>query len=200
MIRMKQNKSKPILKSLAWAGLIVASLILHSCEEADSEKNWGIAKVYMPQASLQSGEADNNYYVPSGSNEFNKNYTVEGSTINVVLGVYRSGLQELQGYTVDVISRADTINQLITDGVLANAALLPDDTYSIPGNLTVPDGEREMTFHLSIDRNAISANYPSFVGMNLVLAVGITNPSRYELNQSLSTTIVIVRDDWATLE
>ena len=178
--------------------LTVFSFALSSCEEADSEKEWGIAKVYMPQAAIKSG-SHSNYEVPSGTNEFNKNYFIENNEINVVLGVYRSGLQALESFSVEVGVNADTLNQLIADGTLSNTAALPSDAYALPPNLTVPDGAREEIFYLEIDREKLLTDYPSLAGMSLAVAVRIANPTKYELNKSLSTTIVIVKD-WETLE
>lgn len=195
---LKLKKMKAFNKIIQASLLALFFFGLNSCEEADSEKEWGIAKVYMPQAAIKSG-AHSNYEVPSGTSEFNKNYFIENNNIKVVLGVYRSGLQELESFSVDVAVRADTLNQLITDGTLADAVALPDDTYTLPGTLTVASGERESIFYLSIDRQKLMNDYPSYVGMRLALAVSIANPSKYELNRSLSTTIVIV-NGWETLE
>lgn len=182
----------------------IIMLFIISCDEVDSEKQWGIAKIYMPQASLQSGGLDNFYYVPSGSNEYNKNYTIDSlsgeNNINVVLGVYRSGLEELDGYSVNVVTKADTVNQLISNGVLTNTVLLPEDVYSMPESITVPSGEREAIFYLKINRNTLLNNYPAYSGMSLALAVSITNPTKYELNPDLSTTVVIIEPNWDTLK
>lgn len=190
----KINVSVPALITI-----VIISYGIISCEESDSEKEWGIALIYMPQSSLQSGGLDNFYYVPTGSNEWNKNYTINNNNINIVLGVYRSGLQALDGYSVSIVTEPETVNQLITDNTLTNAVLLPDDTYSIPTSITVPSGEREAVFYLTIDRNVLLNNYPSYIDMNLILAVSITNPTKYELNPALSTTIVVVDEIWDTL-
>ena len=192
------EKMKTIFRIICISALATASLVFYSCEEPASEQDWGIAKVYMPQASLQSGSS-HNYVVPSGDNEFDKNYNLDNNSLNVVLGVYRSGLQPLEGFSVEVGTRADTVNQLINDGVLTGAILLPADAYELPATISVPGGEREATFYLSIDRAKLLADHPEAAGMDLVLAVNIANPSRYELNQSLSTTIVIIRD-WESIE
>lgn len=201
----KQKEMKPVIRAIT-AGICGIVLIASvSCDVVDSNKEeWGFAKVYMPQAVVQSGGTDNNYHVPSGTSEFDKNYTIEkaggSDNIKVILGVYRSGLQELEGYSVDVSARPDTVQQLISSGVLAEVMLLPADTYSLPANITVPDGEREATFDLVIDRNKLRSSYADYVGKRLALAVAISNPSRYELNRSLSTTIVIIESGWDTLE
>ena len=71
-----------------------------SCEKADSDKEWGIAKIYMPQANY------NPYLVPNAGIDLqsDKNYIVDldNNKVNIFLGVYRSGLQELQSYSVTV--------------------------------------------------------------------------------------------------
>ena len=195
---IKTEAMKAMINTVSAGLFLVFSLVLFSCEEPDNEKEWGVAKVYMPQAAIQSGST-NNYQVPRGTNEFNKNYYIENNNITVVLGVYRSGLQPLETFTVDVGTRPDTLTQLINDGVLTNAILLPEDAYSLPASVSVADGEREAIFYLSIDRNVLLNAHPEAAGMRLALAVNIDNPSKYALNKSLSTTIVIV-NDWETIE
>lgn len=192
---------KPI-KNIIYSVVVLSVFIFVSCEKDDSKIDWGIAKIYMPQASLVSGGLNNNYPVPLSSGPGVKNYTIDssgtGNNINVILGVYRSGLQELKQYSVEVTVKNDTITQLITNSTLQNAVLLPADAYTLPATINVPDGERETTFNLSINRNKLLQD-PIYSGKKLALAVSITNPSMYELNTSLSTTIVIV-SDWETLK
>jgi hypothetical protein len=196
---------KKRLKNIIANGLLIAFSLFFftACEKSDSEKEWGIAQIYMPQASIQSGGLNNNYVVPYGTNEFDKNYTIDSSggknDINVILGVYRSGLQALEAYSVNIVTRPDTVDQLIDNGVIQNAVRLPDNMYSIPSSISVSDGQREATFYLTIDRNKLLADPDTFGGKTLVLAVGISDPSRYDLNISLSTTIVIVKN-WETIQ
>jgi len=93
---------------------------------------------------------------------------------------------------VKITTDADTVQQLIGDGTLSGAVPLPADAYSLPDNISVPDGQREKTFYLTVSRKALVDKYASYKGKQLVLAVKITDPSSYELNPSLSTTIVII--------
>lgn len=166
--------------------------VLVSCEIDDSEKNWGATKIYMPQAAIVNGGMDNLYYVPfSGSPTQNYIIDEETNTLNIALGVYRSGLHELEAYSVKVFVDDDATNEAVSNSASA-AAVLPADVYSLPEEIHVPHGEREATFFLSIDLDKL---IDSFEGQNparIVLTVGIKDPSRYELNESLSKTTIMI--------
>lgn len=198
-------KSSFILK--LFVGILGISLFW-ACEEADSEKEWGKSYVYMPQATLLGQGLNNNYIVPTQISGIN-NYKIEGNTLQVFLGVYRSGLEALEGFTVDVGVDNDTCTYCIANAlspeadeaflIYANAVLLPAETYSLPTIVTVDGGQRRKNFYLSINRQKLEANKTFYEGKDLLLAVKISNPTRYELNQSLCTTMVIVKN-WESLE
>lgn len=71
-----------------------------SCQKADSERPWGSAVIYMPQAGYIP------YAVPNGgtAQQSNKNYRIDAQAgkVHIFLGIYRAGLAELQAYTVSV--------------------------------------------------------------------------------------------------
>lgn len=193
---------KQTIKNIFYCIVLLTIFILISCEKDAKNTDWGIAKIYMPQAAIVSGGLNNNYPVPWSSGNGVENYIIDSSeqknNINVILGVYRSGLQPLEQYSVDVKVNNDTVTQLINNGTLTNTILLPAKTFLLPASVTVPDGQRESTFYLTIDRNKLLQD-SVYSGKNLALAVSIANPSKYELNTSLSTTIVLV-SDWETLK
>lgn len=166
------------MKNLKYLFMSLCILILFSfssCEKADSEKEWGIAKIYMPQANY------NPYVVPNSGIDLqsNKNYKVElaANKVNIFLGVYRSGLQELLSYSVTVTPGTTAI---------AGTTLLPADKYTLATVVTCPDGQRDVTFYLSVDLNFLKSNATT----NYSLPVTISNPSMYELNESLVMTNV----------
>jgi hypothetical protein len=86
----------------------------------------------------------------------------------------------------------DTVNQLITDGVISNAVLLPSDLYELPNQVTIPSGQQSQAFRLSVDLVKLSRDYPDLAGKKLVVAVGLDETSDIELNKELSTTIIII--------
>src|SRR5574344_1220250 len=93
--------------------VLLALLCLVSCEIDDNKKAWGEAKIYMPQSSMLSAGRDNNYYVPL-SNASTQNYIIdeETNTLKIALGVYRSGLQKLDSYSVKVFVDTDATNEV----------------------------------------------------------------------------------------
>ncbi len=185
---------KHLYKYLFYSLLVLSTILFVQCEEDDNEKEWGLEKVYMPQASILDGGISNNYPVPLQNNPLTQNYVLDtvAKRLDITLGVYRSGLKRLEAYSVDVTTKPDTVNQMIADEIIKNAVLLPDDVYTLPETVSVLDGHREAIFNLSIDVQKLIDDYPQYGGQKLVVAVAIDNPSNYELNKALSTTIVII--------
>lgn len=177
-------------KGSVWFFLLII-ICLFSCEDA-ADKEWGIAKVYMPQASMLNGGIDNNYPVPLNNNPATNNYEIDESsnTLLIVLGVYRSGLQALKAYKVKIHIDAQRTGEIVSS--TNRGVELPADTYSIPEEVSVKDGERQAIFYLSVDLNKLITDYPTYSNKKLCLAVSISEPSKYELNEKLSTTNVII--------
>jgi hypothetical protein len=182
------------IKSNISAALIIFTTVMAcftSCVEDDKE--WGYAKIYMPQAAISNGGLDNTYPVPMSGNPSTQNYIIDGetNTLKILLGVYRSGLQELEAYSVkvfaDVTATADAVANT-NKGVA-----LPSDAYALPSEVSVDNGQRENTFYLSVDLNKLIADYPDYAANQLVLVVGISDPTRYELNEELSKTTVVIK-------
>jgi len=163
-----------------------------SCEKAASEKDFGFSKIYMPQAIFKSGGTSNNYPVPSGTDSSTYNYLVDTKEkkLNIILGAALSGPGS-DNYTVDIKVDNDTIQQLFNSKVLDTALykLMPASMFSLPDNLDVTGGKTG-TFYLSVDIARLKQD--KYIGKYLVLAVKLANPSKFELNPALSTTIVII--------
>lgn len=146
-----------------------------SCRKADSERPWGSAVIYMPQANY------NPYVVPNGgtAQQSNKNYRVDkdAGKVRIFLGAYRAGLEELQGWTVNVSAGTVPLN---------GTTLLPDGSYSLPSSVSCPDGKRDVTFFLTVDIAYLKAN----ADKDFSLPVTISGPTRYALNEKLVTSRV----------
>jgi hypothetical protein len=175
-------------------------LTLWSCEEPVEDQAYGISKIYMPQAGINLG-ADNNYY-----NELNPG----GEDTSIILGIYRSGLAALEEATVDLEIDTDTLEAALAysetpDGsgdayhYYRNGHLLNPDYYTLPDHITIPDGQREATVELTINKEAIY-NDPAWVDDFFILPVRISNPTRYELNEDLSLTMVIIKRNFETVD
>ncbi|MFV0269624.1 MAG: DUF1735 domain-containing protein [Draconibacterium sp.] len=185
---------KHLFKYLSYFFIAFSLVLFVQCDEDDSEIEWGVVKVYMPQASILDGGLSNYYPVPLQNNPLTQNYVLDtvAQTLDITLGVYRSGLQRLEAYSVDVETDQDTIGYLIDNEILTNAVLLPSDTYTLPEKISVVEGQRETTFSLKVNVQKLIDEYIMLSGKKLVLAVKIANPTNYDLNQSLSTTIVVI--------
>ena len=186
-------------KSGLWV-LATLMISLWSCEDPVEDEAFGISKVYMPQAGINLG-ADNNYY-----NELDP---ANGDT-SIVVGIYRSGLAALEEVTVDLEIDSDTLEAAMAyaqtpDGsgdtyyYYRNGHLLNPDYYTLPDHITIPDGSREATVELTINKEAIYSD-PAWVDDYFILPVRITNPSKYELNEDLSLTMVVIKRNFETVD
>ena len=184
---MKKNIIKIAFQLFAY---VISCFLFASCGEADSQLNYGINNIYMPQQAQTSSLSNVSYNVPGTEIDPRTfNFKREGSNINVFLGIKCSGKDVLKAFGADIITNPDTINLLITTGKLGkNVILMPSDIYTLPSHIDVPLGKSEANFNLSIDTVKLRA----FAGMKLALAVSLVNPSMYQLNSSLSTTIILV--------
>ncbi|MCS3797578.1 DUF5013 domain-containing protein [Niastella sp. OAS944] len=173
--------------------IITTATIISSCEKAASEKDYGFSKIFMPQAIFKSGGTSINYPVPSGTDSSTYNYEIDAKEkkLNVILGATLSGVNN-EGFSVDIKVDNDTIQQLLTTNVLDPALykILPASMYSLPASLEVAKGALSGTFNLSVDIPQLKLD--QYIGKFLVLAVKLANPSKYELNGALSTTIVVI--------
>lgn len=167
---------------------LLAAGIFNSCSDDDK---LGYAKIYMPQAVILDGGITNNYPVPLNNNAVTKNYSIaDDGTLHVTLGVYRSGLQEMLSYNVKVTTDLNATEAAVAS--LSGRVELPDGYWKLPSTVTVPADEREALFSLDVDIPRLGEDYPEYYNNKLVLAVNISEPSRYELNPDLCTAIVII--------
>lgn len=184
-------KSLTIHMYVLLAGIL---MFLGSCSTKDNEIAWGQIKVYMPQAAISDGGLTHNYLVPLNNNASTNNYKIDstgsGKTLKIVLGVYRSGLQELEAFKVDVA--VDESASAAASAAISKGVQLPSDVYSLPAEVAVENGQRESIFYLDVDLNKLISDYPGYATRKMVLVVGISNPTKYELNDNLSKTTVVI--------
>lgn len=172
--------------TMIWLLAAVCALTFSACK-GDGDADYGFGKIYMPQA-VSTGGLDNTYAVPAGGGEYTHNFSVADGNVNIFLGVARSG--KLSG------AKAFSVEVYVSDEKTAAAAeqtggtAMTPDMYTLPASVEVAAGESGTTFHLSIPRQTLLR--PEYSGQRLVLAVGLRNPSAYELAESGTETVVIV--------
>lgn len=173
--------------------LLVVLATFITCEKADSDKDWGNSLIYMPQAALLDGGNTIHYPVPFDKNATLQNYIIdstETNTIKVIMGVYRSGLEELQGYSVSLLSNPAVLQQKLVE--IENAFELPADMYSFPETVEVPGGQRGANFYLTIDRKRLLEEYGHLWNKSMIVALSLDKPTRYQLNDKLSTVVLVI--------
>ncbi|MFT4222107.1 hypothetical protein [Dysgonomonas sp.] len=162
-----------------------------ACNDGDGDADYGFGYIYMPQATI-SGGLNNNYYVPSGSGEYTYNFKVDLTTnkVKVILGVLRSGDIGNSAYSVDIVSRTDTTNQIIVSGAISNALILPASLYSLPNSVSVSGSESGTSFYMEIPIDALKMD--QYTDKNLVMTVGLANPTAFQLSPKNTSTVVII--------
>lgn len=177
--------------------LLLCCMATTGCKEGDGEADYGFAYIYMPQATT-SGGLNNHYLVPSGAGKDTYNFKEENGKLNIYLGVLRSGkISDASGFTVDVAASSTQTDEVVASGAISNAVALQAGSYTLPDKAIVQSGKESGSFYLSLDMDVVT-NY-RHIGKNLVLAVGIANPTHYQLSKQ-NTSVVVVIDVDALLD
>lgn len=166
---------------------VICIFALSSCAKGDGDKEYGVEKVYIPQ-SMADGGITNVYNVPSGDGEYTYNFSIEDETVEVYLGVLRSGKQSGEAFTVDVVVNAETTAAQAAE---LGAEVMASNLYTLPSQVKVDAGTNGTTFHLSLNKEGLKAQ----AGKKLVLCVALANPSRYELSEKAAEVTVFVDVD-----
>ncbi len=170
--------------------LILSGLLIAGCKEGDGDANYGFAYIYMPQATV-SGGLNNHYPVPSGAGVNTYNFKEDNGKIHIYLGVLRSGLfSGAPGFTVNVSASSVLTEEAIASEEIASAMALPTALYTLPDKATVEPGQSSTSFFLSVDASILTDD--TYAGKNLVLAVEISNPTRYELSDQNTSVVVVI--------
>ena len=163
---------------------VIGLFALASCAKGDGDKDYGVEKVYIPQ-SMTDGGITNVYKVPSGEGEYTYNFAIEEETVEVFLGVMRSGKQSGKAFTVDIVVNDETSAAMATK---YDAEVMGADLYTLPSEVSVAAGKNSATFHLSLNKAALKAK----AGKKLVLCVGLANCTAYEISEKASEVTVLV--------
>lgn len=193
---------KIFVKQFATISLFLIIIFFIGCSQKEADKPFGNTVVYIPQSTVAGG-VNLNYLVPSvnslDSNTNNFKVDTVGNKVNVFLGVTCSGKQQaLNGYSVNVSTRSDTINQLIANGLIKVApnatkpvVLLPSSAYTLPTTVVVPSNAYSTGFYLTIN----STTLKTYAGQKVALCVVISNPSMYTLSPVNYQVIIIIDVD-----
>ena len=175
------------MRKILFTTLSVFLLALASCSKGDGDLDYGLMKIYMPQA-MANGGIGNVYNVPSGGGTDTYNFSEEADSYDVYLGVMRSGKEAGEAFSVSIVTdAAETAKQAEALG----AAVMPQEVYTLPSTVKVDAGNNSAIFHLTLKKAALDA----YAGSRLVLCVALADPSAYELSTNGTVTTVLVDVD-----
>ena len=178
--------------------ICIVKVLLVRCSDPAIGDTYGETLIYMPQATHNLGTDCNlNLSLSVAASEADPSQKTQ-----TTLGIYRSGTYPKETATVDLVINTDTLVSAKTYALSGNASslydiyktgiLLESQYYDpLPNQLTIPDGEREATTQLILHDSEIFSKYN--VGQILLLPVQIKNPTLYELNESLSLTMIVIK-------
>lgn len=175
------------MRKFLFAILSVCTLALTSCAKGDGDLDYGLMKIYIPQA-MAGGGINNIYNVPSSGGEYTDNFEADGDNINVFLGVLRSGKAAGDAFTVDIQVSDE---QSAAQAAVLGAEAMPASVYTLPSNVKVEAGNNSASFNLALNSQALSAQ----AGKKLVLCIGLANPSKYELSENGTVVTILVDVD-----
>lgn len=182
--------------------LFTLALTAWSCRPGDATKDYGFAKVYIPQATVTG--LDNSYPIPSGPFYQNSVYTCKydkaAGKLDIALGVIRSGYFSNQKAFSVTLSFSQAVTDVKLDDLASGgtaAAALPASLCTIPGKIEVPSGTSGGTCYVQVDMKALAQQKASFTTAEgyklLVLGLEISDPTEYELADNY-TSVAIVLD------
>lgn len=182
---------------------IAAVLAIVSCKGNDATADYGFPLVYIPQATVTG--LDDSYPIPSGPFYRNSAYSayVDGNTLNIAVGVIRSGyFSHNRAYSVSLgVSDTRTARKIAEyDEKGTPAQAMPFPAVTIPSRIEAPEGKTGGTCYVGVDLEALAAVRPTLMdsGVYKLLVLGLEisdlqGPSEYSLAES-NTSVVIVLD------
>ena len=114
----------------------------------------------------------------------------EEGTIQFTLAVSLSGQDNPQAFSVLVQPNLVLLKQKLDE--IEDAVAMPADLYNVPATVEVPDGQKEVDFQLTINRNILIEKYPHLYGKQLAIAVVVARPSRYGIDETHATVAITI--------
>lgn len=179
------------INNILLVALAAMLFLFPSCDNGDSDLDYGTGYVYLSSATLTGGL--NNYcLVPSGWGVNTYNFKVSDNQLDIIIGVTRSGkIADAKGFSVSVNEEPLLAAEAVEKGDYENAFLLPSGSYSFPSTLSIAKGDNYGSFLVSVDTSVLKD--AGNAGKNFMMSLSISNPTEYELAET-NTSVVIVID------
>lgn len=177
-------------KAIKYIAILFATSCLISACSGAADEVYGEALIYMPQAVSN---------LTGPQNQDSVKLSPLGGDTTILVGVYRSGLQKLSAFSVDLVVDTDTLEKAIALSAsdddykqYANAKLLPAQYYELPAKISVKSGDRNSWTDILIKKEQLLNNWEGS-STTYILPVRIVNPTQHELNEDLSLTMFIFK-------
>lgn len=147
---------------------------------------------YMGQMAYMPAAISGIYQVndTNGVGTFKYQLDLENNKLVIPLGVYRSGIDSKGSIAIDIIVNNDTIEGLNELGASEDPAykpleIIPADKYSVPQQVTIPDGADNVMFNMLIDLDYLAAKPDARLGVGFEI-----RSNAIEVNRELSVTVL----------
>ena len=134
------------------------------------------------------------YQIPTSDSAYRYYVDRNNNKLVIPLGVFRAGITKNGVVDVKLVTDDALVNNMISQGLLANTILLSSANYTIPSELKIENGKELGTFNVLVDLNFIKANTTS----NHALAVTISEANR-KINDINKTVVVVIKPGSLTL-
>jgi len=191
---MKNNITRSIKLLIVFIGV---GILMASCEyQKIADAPYPDQLIYMPAATY-GNFLINTVALPIGNTTPGNTYRyvvdLTARKFTIPLGVYRSGVNNDGGFTINIAVNTDTITKLqaITGKLPVGTLLLPADKYSTVSSVEMIDGKELAKFDFNVDLDFLVANFPA---KNYAIGVGISSTAR-KTNPLFATTIIVIGTD-----
>lgn len=168
--------------------LAFALVLTTSCEYDEIvDIDYPSQKIYLPSAI-------DDIYLVNDTNPTVGTYRykldLENNKVIIPLGVYRAGVDNNGGITINISVNNDTINKLIASGDVVdedgkNLELIPASAYELPSSISIAGGQELGIMNLEIDLDYIAQQ----TDKRLALAVSIAS-DQVEVDEEKAVTIL----------
>lgn len=167
---------------------ILSVLAIVSCEKETEKRDVNqTVKVYLPASA-----GENNVFSVLDSGKVVVD--TAKNTVNFPIPVYRGGSLNLESFVVDVTVDEAKVNQLIQAGLVpANTVVLPADCYDIDTKDTVK--RADFVLKGTITPKVKLSKLPTYAGKIAAIGIKISNPTKFELNDEMSSTVMLIDID-----
>ena len=188
---MKVNVKEIIKQALM---LLCLAFLIISCEPREyADADYPDQLIYMPAAIYNPYLVDSIFPERGSTPTPGSPQRFLADTVNrkvhVLLGVYRSGINNAGNVRVNISVDNDTINDMILAGSLPTGTIpLVSDKYTLPTSLVVADGQELGKFELTLNMDTLLKGYPT---KKYAIGVKISSPDR-ETNPKFETSLIVI--------